>query len=92
MNTEFRKKASSKFKKNFYKLMNNYVFGKTMENVRKDINVKLVCSRETEKIRKLVANPLYSWDVIFTNDLVGVNMYKKQAAAGQTCLRRGDDS
>ena len=42
MNTELRKQANSDFEKDFFKLMNNSVFGKTKENLRKRINVHLV--------------------------------------------------
>ena len=78
MNTEFRKKSKSDFEKNFYKLMNNSVFGKTMENVRKHVEIKLARSDETEKIRKLVASPLHSRFVIFSSDLVGIGMHKSK--------------
>ena len=78
MNTEFRKKAKSDFEKNFYKLMNNSVFGKTMENLRNHVNIKLVRSDETDKIRKLIASPFYSRHVMFTNDLFGIDMRKSE--------------
>ena len=57
MNTEQRKKTKIKFDKNFLKLMNNSVFGKTMENVRNHRDIKLVTSDKRRK--RLVSEPNY---------------------------------
>ncbi|KAL9953136.1 hypothetical protein ACROYT_G040499 [Oculina patagonica] len=78
MNTEFRKKAKNDFEKNFYKLMNNSVFGKTMENLRNRVDIKIARSDETNKIRKLVASPFYSRHVLFSNDLVRIDIRKSR--------------
>ena len=75
MNTELRKQAKSDFEKNLYKLMNNSVFGKTMENLRKHVDVKLVRGSE-ERLRKLIAKPSYHDRKIFDNDLVAIHMQK----------------
>ena len=59
MNTKLRKEAKNEFQKDFFKLMNISVSEKTMENVRKNRDIKLVTS---DKIRKrLVSEPNYHW-------------------------------
>ena len=75
MNTNLRTKAKNNFEKDFYKLMNNSVFGKTMENIRNRVNVKLVNTQE--RLKKLVSKPnLKSPPKIFSENLVSVHMKK----------------
>ena len=76
LNTELRKKATSDFEKNFFKLMNNSVFGKTMENLRNRIIVKLVRPNEPRKLQSLLSDPLYAQHSIFGESLAGIQMHK----------------
>ena len=73
-NTNLRAKAKNNFEKDFYKLMNNSVFGKTMENIRNRVDVKLVNTEE--KLRKLVAKPNFKSRKILNENLVSVHMKK----------------
>ena len=57
MNTELRKKAQNEFEKNFFKLMNNSAFAKTMENMRNHRDIKLVTLDKRRK--RLVSEPNY---------------------------------
>ena len=57
MNTKLRRETKHNFQKDFFKLTNNSVFGKTMENVRKYRDIKLVTT--DEKRDKLVSEPNY---------------------------------
>ena len=74
MNTELRKKASNDFQKDFFKLMNNAVFGKTMENVRKHRDIKLV--KTDHKRNKLVSEPNYHTMKLISENLLIIEMKK----------------
>ena len=74
MNTQLRKKAKSEFEKDLFKLMNNSVFGKTMENVRKHRNLKLMTTEE--KRIKLVSETNYHTTKHFSDNLLVIEMKK----------------
>ena len=73
-NTNLRTQAKNNFEKDFFKLMNNSVFGKTMENIRNRVNVKLVNTEE--RLKKLSAKPNYKSCKIFNENLISVHMKK----------------
>ena len=74
LNTDLRTKGTTEFEKDFFKLMNNSVFGKTMENIRNRIDVRLVT--EEKELEKLVKKPNFDRINTFTKDLVAVHMKK----------------
>ena len=74
MNTELRKLAKDDFEKDFFKLMNNAVFGKTMENIRKHRDIKLVTI--DKKRNKSVSEPNYHMINYISEDLSIIEMNK----------------
>ena len=74
MNTELRKLAKDDFEKDLFKLMNNSVFGKTMENIRKHRNIKLVTT--DKKRNKLVSEPSYHTINYISEDLSIIEINK----------------
>ena len=68
--------AKNRFEKDFFQLMNNSVFGKTMENICKHVNVDLVT--ESQKMKKLVAKHTFKVAKQFNEHLVGVNMVREK--------------
>ncbi|XP_064617304.1 uncharacterized protein LOC135481407 [Liolophura sinensis] len=82
MNTKLRKTAS-KFEKDLYKLMINSVFGKTMENLWKRVDIKLVRSGKDDKLRRLIASPCFARANIFDDDLAAVQTHKTRLVLTQ---------
>ena len=74
MNTELRKAAKNDFEKDLFKLMNNSVFGKTMENIRKHKDIKLVTA--DKKRSKLASEPNYHTINLISGDLSIIEMKK----------------
>ena len=67
--------AKNAIEKDFFKLMNNSVFGKTIENIRKQVQVRLVTSKE--KLLRLSSKPTFESGKIFNENLVVVHKIKE---------------
>ena len=74
LNTGLRTKARNEFEKDFFKLMNNSVFGKTMENIRNRVDIKLVTDKK--KAERLAAKPNFKHCNIFSEDLTAIHTKK----------------
>ena len=74
LNTGYRTKAKNDFEKDFFKLMNNSVFGKTMENVRLHREMKLVT--DEKRCKKFTSKPNYDSTTAFSEHLIGIEMRK----------------
>ncbi|XP_054272892.1 uncharacterized protein LOC128993158 [Macrosteles quadrilineatus] len=74
LNTSMRTKAINNFEKDFFKLMNNAVFGKAMENIRNRVNIRL--ATKEKQVDKWLAQPNFKRRTIFTDQLAAVHMSK----------------
>ena len=74
VNTDLRKQAKTDFEKDSFKLMNNSVFGKTMENVRNHRDIKLIVTNGRRK--KLVSEPNFHTSKHFSEELMAIEMRK----------------
>jgi hypothetical protein len=82
-NTKMRSTSKNTFEKNFFKLMNNSIYGKTMENLRKRVDVKLVSSKDD--LVKLVASPCFQSHRIMNENLIVVKRAKKVLTLNKPC-------
>ena len=73
-NTDKRKNAANSFEKNYFKLMNNSVFGKTMENLKKRMSVKL--ANNAKYYVKCISKSSYVSQKIFSKHFVAINEIK----------------
>ncbi|KMQ85714.1 hypothetical protein RF55_15565, partial [Lasius niger] len=77
LNTKFRTQAKNDFEKNLYKLMNNAVFGKTMENVRNHVDVKLLTKWDGRYgAEAMIAKPNFHSRSVFAENLIAVELRK----------------
>ena len=73
-NTNLRMQVKNNFEKDFFKLMNNSVFGKTMENIRNRVDIHLVTDKK--QVSKFISKPNYQHRTIFCDNLAAIHMKK----------------
>jgi hypothetical protein len=78
-NTTEHAKTRNDFEKNFYKLINNSVFGKTMKNLRKQVRVSVVqLQTHPKKYKKLTSDPSFKSRKIFSENLIAIHLRKTE--------------
>ena len=82
MNTDLRKQVKNDFEKDFFKLMNNSVFGKTMENVRNHRDIKIITMDKRRSI--LASEPNYHSTKYISKDLLIMEMKKTEVKMNKT--------
>ena len=83
LNIELRKKATTDFEKDFFKMMCNAVFGKAMQNVRSLKDIKLVTTDAQRN--KLVSQPNFHSSKWFSNNLLAIEMKKVKVKMNKPC-------
>lgn len=93
LNTRERTKSNTEFEKNLYKLMNNAIFGKSMENVRKRVDIRLINKWDGRHgMQSQIAKPTFKRSIIFNPNLVACELarlnidFKKPVIVGSTIL------
>ena len=78
LNRELRKQAKSTFAKDFYKLINNSVFGRRLENLHKRVDIKIIKTdgSENEKLRKLIAKRSFNRRIKFSDEISAIHVNK----------------
>ena len=89
-NTKLRIESKNSFEKDFFKLMNNAIFGKTIENIRKRQNIKIIDN--VKKAKKLSSQPNFKRSTIFDENLIAIHLqeteiyFNKPIYVGQAIL------
>ena len=76
-NTEKRKAAASAFEKDLFKLMNNSVYGKTLQNTRKYKDIRIVM--DEQRAKRLIARPTFRHSTIINNNVTVISLTKAEA-------------
>ncbi|KAL4123173.1 hypothetical protein QTP88_015396 [Uroleucon formosanum] len=80
-NTNLRSEAKNEFEKEYFKLMNNSLYGRTMMNVRNHVDIRLCSNGST--VEKLITKPNFDRRTIFTENLAAVHMKRTQISFKQ---------